>query len=132
MLHRDIKPGNVIVGKHSETLVVDWGLAKATGESAPPAGERSGLPIAAGPDSDRSADDRRNEADLAIWFLRRARAAGVPVSKLMDVDPDLAPLHTSPDFPMVQLDLGFPADAFARGNAARPSPLRFSSGETAP
>ncbi len=31
LLHRDIKPANIIVGKHGETLVVDWGLAKATG-----------------------------------------------------------------------------------------------------
>jgi tRNA A-37 threonylcarbamoyl transferase component Bud32 len=29
VLHRDIKPGNIIVGKHGETLVADWGLAKA-------------------------------------------------------------------------------------------------------
>jgi serine/threonine protein kinase len=40
-LHRDIKPGNIIVGKHGETLVVDWGPAKATGESDPASGERT-------------------------------------------------------------------------------------------
>jgi serine/threonine-protein kinase len=48
VLHRDVKPANIIVGKHGETLLVDWGLAKATGKSDPSAGERTLAPSASG------------------------------------------------------------------------------------
>ncbi len=55
VLHRDIKPSNVIVGKHGETLVVDWGLAKPVGgksESPADAAERSLLPSSGGGSSE--------------------------------------------------------------------------------
>jgi eukaryotic-like serine/threonine-protein kinase len=54
ILHRDIKPANVILGKHGETLVVDWGLAKPVGraEPRPDGAERTLVPSSSGDGAD--------------------------------------------------------------------------------
>jgi tRNA A-37 threonylcarbamoyl transferase component Bud32 len=41
VLHRDLKPGNIMVGAFGEVQVMDWGLAKVLGTEAPSAEEAS-------------------------------------------------------------------------------------------
>jgi eukaryotic-like serine/threonine-protein kinase len=76
VLHRDLKPGNVMLGKYGETLVVDWGLAKVLDRPEESAG---GAGAAAGPFSGgETAPTLMGQAIGTPAFMSPEQAAGRP------------------------------------------------------
>ncbi len=73
VLHRDIKPKNIIVGSHGETLLVDWGLAKVVG------GEEIAGPLdgtVRAPSLSGSTDTVQGSALGTIGFMSPEQARG--------------------------------------------------------
>ncbi len=67
VIHRDIKPGNVMVGQFGETVVLDWGLAKVKDK-----------PDINSEDIEESTQALSQNADVALPNTAYGRALGTP------------------------------------------------------
>jgi serine/threonine-protein kinase len=126
ILHRDLKPGNVMLGKYGETLVVDWGLAKPVGrpEVAGPLDEFTLRPTSAS----GSAETQAGSAVGTPQYMSPEQAAGrldllAPSSDVYSLGATLYCLLTG-RAPFEGNDLGMILQKVQRGDFPRPSQVK--------
>ncbi len=97
VIHRDLKPQNVMVGRFGETVVVDWGLAKAVRSESP---NIATVDLATPHDHAETPQTERRGRDR-----ERTRMGDVIGT----------PSYVSPEQASGKLDLGPPSDVFSLG-----------------
>jgi WD40 repeat protein/tRNA A-37 threonylcarbamoyl transferase component Bud32 len=125
VVHRDLKPGNVLVGDFGETVVIDWGLARRRGEevrSLGPVGPDSigdetlvgtvlGTPAYMPPEQARGEPvDARADVYAIGAILYHLLAGRAPYENTTSADDTLARVLSEPAPPLQTLDAELPAD----------------------
>jgi tetratricopeptide (TPR) repeat protein len=128
VIHRDLKPRNVLVGIFGQTVVIDWGLAKdldapvadddspyrtSTNDVATMAGEVIGTPAYMPPEQ-ANGDSVDERADVyAIGALLVHVLTGTPPYTGRDVYEILDAVRSGPPAPVSELEPGTPMDLVA-------------------
>ncbi len=131
VIHRDLKPGNVLVGAYGETVVIDWGLAKRIGSEDLPlggahaggpldtdgrtiAGAVLGTPAYMAPEQARGDEvDARADVYALGAMLYELLSGRLPYGDSNKVDELLARVRVEPPRPLGELEPGVPADLLA-------------------
>jgi serine/threonine protein kinase/tetratricopeptide (TPR) repeat protein len=129
VLHRDLKPGNIMLGKYGETLVVDWGLAKPMGQPLEPTvrtepGEGSLIPHSIG----ASSQTVMGSALGTPQYMSPEQAAGRhdqlgPASDVYSLGATLYCLLTG-QAPFSEKDVGTVLQKVQRGDFPRPREVK--------
>jgi WD40 repeat protein len=147
VIHRDVKPANVVVGEFGETVVVDWGLARDGRHAAPPeladellptsgatqtvSGRVIGTPQYMAPEQARGeAVDARADV-YALGALLYELLAGCPPYAGRDVDSILDAVIAGPPRPIAMVVPGVAQDllAIAAKAMARAPDDRYPTGK---
>ncbi len=83
VLHRDIKPGNILLGPYGETLVVDWGMAKLMG--GPPTPAEVGQPMFEPPGAETWDQTQQGLILGTIPYMSPEQAEGQASGKASDI-----------------------------------------------